>query len=186
MFSNLLPKHEVLLNRFYKNVGKDECHYLFFTVKIFITKTPLIIKTSIKHLTLCTLKCFPMGVKEVVYDRDCTQAFSCSNSYAKSALHKVAFNVCVFVLLTRWIYFKNKMMSTYKYWMFKGSRMGPFSGDFQRGGDSERNIPYFSALYRPYTACIIARLLYGSQQCWKNEMSSTVRYDSCPFHFHLL
>ena len=28
--------------------------------------------------------------------------------------------------------------------------MGPFSGDFQRGGDSERNIPYFSALYRVY------------------------------------
>ena len=46
----------------------------------------------------------------------------------------------------------------------KGSRMGPFSGDFQRGGDGERNIPYFSALYRPYTASIIARLLYGSQQ----------------------
>ena len=69
---------------------------------------------------------------------------------------------------------------------FKGSRMGPFTSDFQRGGDSERNIPYFSALYRPYTACIIARLLYGSQQCWMNEMSSTVRYDRCPFHFHLL
>ena len=59
----------------------------------------------------------------------------------------------------------------------KGSRMGPFSGDFQRGGDSERNIPYLSGLYRPYTACIIARLLYGSQQYWTNEMSSTVRYD---------
>ena len=28
--------------------------------------------------------------------------------------------------------------------------MGPFSGDFQRGGDSERNIPYFRGLYRPY------------------------------------
>ena len=49
--------------------------------------------------------------------------------------------------------------------MLKGSQMGSFSGDFQRGGDSERNISYlFSALYRPYTACIIARLLYGSQQ----------------------
>ena len=48
--------------------------------------------------------------------------------------------------------------------LLKGSRMGPFSGDFQRGGDSERNIPYLSELYRPYTACIIARLLYGSQQ----------------------
>ena len=60
---------------------------------------------------------------------------------------------------------------------FKGSRMGPFSGDFQTGGDSERNIPFFSALYRLYTACIIARLLYGSQQYWTNEMRSTVRYD---------
>ena len=28
---------------------------------------------------------------------------------------------------------------------FKDSRMGPFSGDFQRGGDSERNIPYFNS-----------------------------------------
>ena len=46
----------------------------------------------------------------------------------------------------------------------KGGRMGPSSGDFQRGGDSERNIPYFNALYRHYTACIIARILYGSQQ----------------------
>ena len=64
--------------------------------------------------------------------------------------------------------------------------MGPFSGDFQRGGDSERNIPYFSALYRPYTAWIIARLLYWSQQYWTNEMSSTVRYDRRPFYFHLL
>ena len=48
--------------------------------------------------------------------------------------------------------------------LLKGSRMGPSSGDFQRGGDSKRNIPYFSALYTPYAACIIARLLYGSQQ----------------------
>ena len=46
----------------------------------------------------------------------------------------------------------------------KGGRMGPFSRDIQRGGDSERNIPYFNALYRPYTSCIIACLLYGSQQ----------------------
>ena len=46
----------------------------------------------------------------------------------------------------------------------KGGRMGPFGGDFQRGGESERTIPYFNALYRPYTACIIARILYGSQQ----------------------
>ena len=37
--------------------------------------------------------------------------------------------------------------------------MGPFSGDFQRGGDSERNIHYFSALYLGPSACIMARIV---------------------------
>ena len=42
----------------------------------------------------------------------------------------------------------------------KDSQMGPFSGDFQRGGDSERNIHYFSAPYIGPTACIIARIVW--------------------------
>ena len=37
--------------------------------------------------------------------------------------------------------------------------MGPFSSDLQRGGDSLRNIHYFSALYLGPFACIIARIV---------------------------
>ena len=43
--------------------------------------------------------------------------------------------------------------------IFKVTRMGPFSGDFQRGGDSERHIHYFSALYLGPCACINARIV---------------------------
>ena len=70
----------------------------------------------------------------------------------------------------------------------KGSRMGPFSGDFERGGDSERNIPYFSALYRP---CILHASLHVyymdhnsiERMRWVPPLDMIYR---CPFHFHLL
>ena len=38
--------------------------------------------------------------------------------------------------------------------------MGPFSGDFQRGDDSEQNIHYYTAQEIGYhTACIVARFM---------------------------
>ena len=52
----------------------------------------------------------------------------------------------------KWVFFGYKLEPMLKQVLImigfhiKGSRMGSLSGDFQRGGESERSIPYFSAL----------------------------------------